>query len=693
MRLPRKAWVLALLLGLLVVNAPVRAATPTSHPEMIYFVMLDRFENGDPSNDKGALTGPAATTGFLPSDTGFYHGGDLRGLINRIPYIKSLGFTAIWVTPVVRQLPVAVDGRSAAYHGYWGVGFDQVDPHLGTMADFKEFVSTAHAQQMKVILDIVVNHTADVIHSLSTGEYVGLADHPYTTTNGKVFDPKKLAETANFPGLDQLSAITSFPNRPLIDPENLTVKSPAWLNDPRNYHNRGNVGQSEESMQYGDFFGLDDLFTESPAVLKGWVDVFTTWIATTGIDGFRIDTARHVNKEFWNAFLPAMRKAAFTQGKSNFPMWGEIFDTDPRNTSYWMKQASFNEILDFPMQSVMVNYVNEQDANLLGTYFNNDDFYTTATTSVNGIGTFLGNHDMGRVGSFIMDRTSDPAVALKRDQLAHALLFTIRGIPMVYYGDEFGLTGGGDKEARQDLFATAVSSWQDQFRIGSEPIGLKSSFDTTNPLQATIRSLTSLREKYSALATGSQKTNYADKGVFVFSRFERESHQEILVALNSNSSATRASFFDNSHNSGWFLPGGDGAASVESGKTTVNLPALSWAVFTANSLVPRAKKLTTVLQRVIPDPFDSDQIEVDATATGSPFMDVTFRYRVRKGPWKSLGVDSASTFSSNPKERGLYRVYPLVATFPKKTVVQFESVATDSYGVLATSAIKTLTTK
>ena len=693
MRLPRRAWVLALLLGLLVVNAPVRAATSASHPEMIYFVMLDRFENGDPANDRGALTGPATSTGFLPSDTGFYHGGDLRGLINRIPYIKSLGFTAIWVTPVVRQLPVAVDGKSAAYHGYWGVGFDQVDPHLGTMADFKEFVSTAHAQQMKVILDIVVNHTADVIHSLSTGQYVGLTDYPYTTVDGKVFDPKKLAETPNFPGLDQLSAITSFPNRPLIDPENLSVKSPAWLNDPRNYHNRGDVGQSEESMQYGDFFGLDDLFTESPAVLKGWVDVFTTWITTTGIDGFRIDTARHVNKEFWNAFLPAMRKAAFTQGKSNFPMWGEIFDTDPRNTSYWMKQASFNEVLDFPMQSVMVNYVNEQDANLLGTYFNNDDFYTTATTSVNGIGTFLGNHDMGRVGSFIVARTSDPTVALKRDQLAHALLFTIRGIPMVYYGDEFGLTGGGDKEARQDLFATMVSSWQDQFRIGSEPIGLKSSFDTANPLQETIRSLTALREKYPALATGSQKSNYADKGVFVFSRFERESHQEILVALNSNSAATKASFFNNSHNSGWSLVGGDGAASVQADKTTVNLPAFGWAVFTANSLVPKAKKLTTVLQRVIPDPFDSDQIEVDATALGSPFIDVAFRYRVRKGPWKNLGVDSAATFSSNPRERGLYRVYPLVATFPKKTVVQFESVATDSYGVFATSAIKTLATK
>lgn len=689
----RRVGALLLLSALVLASTPVKAATDLHHPEMIYFVMLDRFENGDPANDQGGLTGAATTTGFLPSNPGFYHGGDLRGLINRIPYIKSLGFTAIWVTPVVRQLPVAGDGKSAAYHGYWGVGFDQVDPHLGTMADFKEFVTQAHAQQMKVILDIVVNHTADVIHSLSTGEYVDLADQPYTTKDGKVFDPKKLADTSAFPGLDQLSAVTSFPDRPLIDPENLKVKSPAWLNNPLNYHNRGNVGQSDESLQYGDFFGLDDLFTESPVVLKGWIAVFSNWITSTGIDGFRIDTARHVNKEFWNAFLPAMRRAAFTQGKKSFPMWGEIFDTDPRNTSYWMKEASFNEVLDFPMQSVMVNYINEQDANLLGTYFNNDDFYTTATTNVNGIGTFLGNHDMGRIGSFIVTRTDDPAIALKRDQLAHALLFTIRGVPMVYYGDEFGLTGGGDKEARQDLFPTSVSSWQDQFRIGSEPIGTMSSFDTTNPLQDTIRELTALRSNYPALASGSQKTDYADKGVFAFSRFDKASHQEVLVALNSNSADSNASFISNSKNSMWIRQGGDGQAIVEGGKTVLALPPLSWSIFTADSVVEKAKKVSTVLRRVAPDPLDSDQIEMLATATGSPFIDVSFRYRVGRGSWKNLGVDSAATYSAIPEENGLYRVYPLVAIFPKKTVIQFETVATDSYGVSATSAIVSFKTK
>jgi len=675
---------------------PVKAANsdlPSNRPEMIYFVMLDRFENGDTANDTGGLSGPATKTGFLPSNPGFYHGGDIKGLIKRIPYIKSLGFTAIWVTPVVRQLPVASDGKSSAYHGYWGIGFDQVDPHLGTMADFKNLVSDAHAADMKVILDIVVNHTADVIHYVQGGSYIGLADQAYKTVKGKTFDAVKLAGSKNFPGLDQLSAKVSFPKTPIIDQTNLHVKSPSWLNDSRNYHNRGNAAQSAESMQYGDFFGLDDLFTESPVVVKGWVDVFSQWITNTGIDGFRIDTARHVNKEFWNVFLPAMRKVAFAQGKMNFPMWGEIADSDPTSTSFWMKQASYTEVLDFPVQAVMVNFVNEQNASWIGAYFNNDDMYTTATTNSNGLGTFLGNHDMGRIGSFVVARTADALVALKRDQLAHALLFTIRGVPIVYYGDEFGLTGGGDKEARQDLFPTQMGSWQDQFRIGSEPVGTQSSFDTTNPLQETIRTLTALREKYPALASGSQHTIYADNGIFAFTRFDPKTHQEVLSVLNSNSAEAKATFTSPNPDETWTLVGGSGAISTSSSQISITMPTLSWAVFAGNELVTKASQVTTTLSPVQLNPIDYSQLELDARAIGSTYLDVEFKYRIGNGDWISLGVDTAPTFSFNRKLNGIYRVFPQLKKFPAKSSIQFESVATDSYGVTATSPIITYKTK
>ena len=155
-------------LGMVLGNA--QAVTPTPTSEMIYFVMLDRFANGDATNDYGSAGSRASVSqsGFQPSDSGYYHGGDIKGLSSKISYIKSLGFTAIWVTPIVRQN--TTQGGSAAYHGYWGLGFDQVDSHLGTMQDWKDFVAAAHASGLKVILDIVLNHTGDIV-KYGTGNY------------------------------------------------------------------------------------------------------------------------------------------------------------------------------------------------------------------------------------------------------------------------------------------------------------------------------------------------------------------------------------------------------------------------------------------------------------------------------------------------------------------------------------------
>ena len=147
-------------------------AKPISHSSLasqrIYFVMPDRYANGDPANDRGGASGGQSVTGYDPADIGWYHGGDLKGLTGSctdtrtgLARIKGLGFTAIWIAPVVVKQPV--QGDSAAYHGYWGLDFTKVDPHLGTEADFKAFADCAHSLGLKVYLDIVVNHTADVI--------------------------------------------------------------------------------------------------------------------------------------------------------------------------------------------------------------------------------------------------------------------------------------------------------------------------------------------------------------------------------------------------------------------------------------------------------------------------------------------------------------------------------------------------
>ena len=159
--------------------------------EVIYFVLPDRFENGDPSNDRGGLSGSRLVTGFDPSSKGFYHGGDLKGLIKRLDYIQGLGVTALWVAPIFKNKPVQgpPGQESAGYHGYWLTDFTHADPHLGSDADFKALVEAAHARGMKVYMDIVVNHTADVIQlaeckSQLDCPYRSIADYPYQRRGG-----------------------------------------------------------------------------------------------------------------------------------------------------------------------------------------------------------------------------------------------------------------------------------------------------------------------------------------------------------------------------------------------------------------------------------------------------------------------------------------------------------------------------
>ena len=695
-----RKWLVALAttLGILATtlgqSSTSNANTPfvmTKHP-MIYFVMLDRFSNGDTSNDQGGLSGDWQKTGFYPTDPGFYHGGDLAGLVDKIPYIKSLGFTAIWVTPVVRQKAVSPDGGSAAYHGYWGAGFDQVDPHLGTMQEFKDFVSTAHAAGLGVIVDIVVNHTADVIYSSAGTMYSPSDFYPWRTVKGKVFNAAKLAGTSQFPQLSQLSEFTSFPNPPLVNIFDDNVKSPAWLNDVRNYHNRGNTTFEGESSQYGDFFGLDDLFTESPVVVKGMTKVFSDWISSTGIDGFRIDTARHVNPRFWKAFLPAMRHVAATQGKAYFPMWGEVYDSDPTNTSYWVKNARFTEVLDFPLQDRLINFVLRGSSSGLATLFSQDDLYTSRTSNASQLATFLGNHDMGRIGSFIANQGGSTADQLAKDEMAHALLFTLRGNPSVYYGDEFGLKGGNDKLARQDLFPTQVGQWKNESRIGGQAIGTGSSFDTVNPLQGAISSLTSLRSSTNAFSEGPQIIRYAQSGIFAFSRFDTKTNREYVCAFNAGTSDTNISFPVGTTNTTWSAVRGSATLHNNGTNVSLSLPSGSWSVFKAADTVKSTPTVGVQLQRVLVSPDDSGHYQISARTVRSPFARVEFFAKRPGGQWTSLGYDQSPTFvpGNVSGASGLYRVFPQRVLFVKGVKYQFKAVVQGVGGIRKSSLTQAL---
>jgi hypothetical protein len=270
---------------------------PTTR-ENFYFVMADRFANGDESNDTGGLDGDRMQHGFDPTDKGFYHGGDIAGLMDELDYIEGLGTTAIWLTPSFQNRPVqgTGDDASAGYHGYWITDFTRIDPHFATNAELKSFIDKAHERGIKVFFDIITNHTADVI-SYEEGRYsyISKEAEPYRDAEGNVFDDADHAGKDTFPALDP---DISFPYTPVLSDEDRSVKHPEWLNDVTNYHNRGDSTFAGESSLYGDFVGLDDLFTAKPEVVKGMTEIYQAWV-DFGIDGFRIDTVKHVNMEFW----------------------------------------------------------------------------------------------------------------------------------------------------------------------------------------------------------------------------------------------------------------------------------------------------------------------------------------------------------------------------------------------------------
>src|SRR5215204_1790445 len=205
--------------------------------ESFYFVMADRFSNGDTANDTGGLTGDRLTTGFDPTSKAFYNGGDLRGMLTQIDYVRGLGTTSIWLTPSFKNKAVQLeDGPSAGYHGYWITDFTQIDPHLGTNADLRALVDAAHARGMKVYFDIITNHTADVI-GYTGGQRPGYRSkdaYPYRDAAGNVFDDRDFAGSPLFPPLD---AATSFPYHPVLEPDEQHLKVPDWLNDVTLYHN------------------------------------------------------------------------------------------------------------------------------------------------------------------------------------------------------------------------------------------------------------------------------------------------------------------------------------------------------------------------------------------------------------------------------------------------------------------------
>jgi glycosidase len=599
--------------------------------DLIYFVMPDRYKDGDKSNNENG--------GFNPSLTAFYHGGDLKGLTGTceagddgLARIKSLGFTAVWLTPLVTQQ--AAIGNGSGYHGYWGVDFLNVDPHLGTNADMEEFSKCAKKLGLKIILDVVTNHTGDII------KYQGR--DPYIPTQSK------------------------------------NLKNPAWLNSLSNYHNVGDMGScwgAGNCTKLGDFYGLDDLATEKPQVYKGWADVYGKWLSTYGISGFRVDTALHVDDKFFKNWSPLIQATAKKSAIKDFTIFGEVFDYNPYNLMTYVRTNKIQTVLDFPFQAKATEYASGySNAPTLSDLFEKDDYYTTAQSSASNLVTFLGNHDVGRVGNIIRSKRIQPANQLvPRMNLANALMYFSRGIPVVYYGDEVGMTGsnsGKDQFARQDMFPTAVEIWKNEARIGGSPIGNGDSFTATSqsPIANYLVKLAQIRKENVALANGPMLQRYSKYALYVISKKDVKENKEYLVAFNNSDSDEVVKVTTATSKGGWTQILGETTVTSSLNKVSFVVPALSTIVLKANETIDQFATKVTKLSVSYDDMTGFSKVK--AGITSSDFLSVEFFVRNQgSSKWISQGVDAGSPYS----------IFLDPVDFPKKKI-EIRAVAKNSKG-------------
>ncbi len=665
------------------VKAPVSHAV---QDENFYFLLPDRFEDGDPTNNTGGILGDEFDHGFLPTHKNFFHGGDLVGLTNRLNYLEDMGVTALWITPVFKNDIIEGSGTDvnttyAAYHGYWILDYENIDPHLGTNVEFEDFVTAAHARGIKVYLDMVANHTGNIIQYLESPDtYRNKENYPYKDADGVEFDDRDYIG-GTFP---DLNPATSFPFTPEIPSGLETIKNPAWLNNPIYYHNRGASIFSGESSTYGDFFGLDDLFTEHPDVETGFIAIFKNIIDEYDIDGFRLDTVKHVNIEFWQAVIPeVMDYAVNTAGKPDFFMFGEVFSYSTPELSTYTTAGKLPSVLDFQTQGHTYGFaIKSEDTSNLQTHFANDDYYTDADSNAYQLANFISNHDIGRFGGFMVNNESisDDAELLARSKLGHALMFFTRGFPIVYYGDEQGfVSDGGDSDAREDMFASQVASYNDNNLIGTSDTTADSNFDQNHPLYLTFADYASLRDSHLALRRGAQIHRYGQDspGIYAFSRIDRTEQVEYVVMLNNSSSAASATFpvFSASMDFDQIYPVGSvDTITSSAGKefSMVDLPAFGVAIYKADSaLAASTEAPTATFYNPAASSTVSGRVEVGVTLSETnQFVEVNFAVKIGDGAYEYVGTDNNAPF----------RVFYDMSGIPAGTPVTFQAIVNDLNG-------------
>jgi len=402
---------------------------------VLYFVIVDRFADGDPGNNQDVdRDGP-----------GSFHGGDLAGLIEQLDEIAELGVTAIWITPVVRQIPGYVSSVGFfdwGYHGYWADDFYAIDPRFGTEAQLKELVAQSHARGIKVLLDVVYNHCG--------------------------YESRYIQE-----------------------------KGRDWLR----FGSRCGTDDLTECLS-----GLPDFKTENPEVREYLLGAHLGLAARVGLDGFRLDTVKHVEHDFWRLH----RERTRTELGEDFFLLGEVWGGDAQNLDPWFEPDEMDAGLDFSFQGSSIGFVLGRGRPIAF------DRYLDRREQVRP-----GYH----VSHYLSSHDTDGAIhTLEGDfeafRLCVALQMTARGIPCIFYGEEVGRYVGTWPENRTDM------PWGE---LGIEP---GAGDPRREELRDYYRQLIAIRRAHPSIWRGERQGVDFGKDHLVFHRQDPEGNDQILVAIN-----------------------------------------------------------------------------------------------------------------------------------------------------------------
>jgi glycosidase len=460
-------------------DAPLDAATNfqgITNDDVIYLIMPDRFSNGDMSNDAPAGSPPEANDRKNPRA---YHGGDLRGIIKHLSYLKELGVTAIWLNPWYENWHgVSTCDKpwcpNTSYHGYGATDYYNVEQHFGDLEDLRELVRQAHAQGIKVIQDQVANHVGSHHPWLNDSP---LDDWFHGTTASHLKNPFR-SDLLLSPN------VATAERRPTLD---------GWFDD-----------------------SLPDINQEEPEVARYEIQNALWWIGVTGIDGIRQDTIQYMPRFFIRDLSSALHR--------QYPkMWmvGEVFDRDSVHTSFFIGghtgwdhvDTELDSVFDFPLwQRSLDVFTNKKPARSLRDLLKYDGLYPDAAR----LTTMLSNHDVRRTISI-------EGMTMEGAMLHTAFLLSVRGIPQLYYADEIALAGGDDPDNRRDFPGGFPGDHRNAFNKGGRTVDEQRMFEWT-------RDWIRLRREHPAIRRGQTIDLVYDDDIYVFAR--RYIDETVIIVVN-----------------------------------------------------------------------------------------------------------------------------------------------------------------